>query len=78
MCKAPVGKKLTDCLDMVQNALKNYCKKDLFGYTKSIIIILYLTIIPNKNNCILLLCQHFKLFKMESVRNYVSRCQSLL
>ena len=72
VCKPREGR-LTCYLDrLVQSALTNYCKKDLFGCTKSMIIILYFTITPDKNKkvlfkSILLKLLKLKLFMVKSV-----------
>ena len=63
VCKPREGR-LTCYLDrLVQSALTNYCKKDLFGCTKSMIIILYFTITPDKNKKVLFKSILLKLLK---------------
>ena len=64
VCKPREGR-LTCYLDrLVQSALTSYCKKDLFGCTKSMIIILYFTITPDKNNKVLFKSILLKLLKL--------------
>ena len=72
MCKPQEGRLTCYLYKLVQSPLTNYCKKDLFGCTKSKIIILYITITPDKNNkvlfkSILLKLLKLKLFMVKSV-----------